>query len=106
MYSYIRKKSKLKHKQDFNVGYSPERINPGDKDRGMGDVVKVISGDTKNSLDQIESIYAPIIHAGLHRAESIKVAEAAKVIENTQRDVNIALMNELSVICDKLKLIH
>lgn len=100
----LEKKSKLKHKQDFNVGYSPERINPGDKDRGMGDVVKVISGDTKNSLDQIESIYAPIIHAGLHRAESIKVAEAAKVIENTQRDVNIALMNELSVICDKLEI--
>lgn len=94
--------SGLKHLSDFNIGYSPERINPGDKERALGDVVKIVAGDSVVTLDMVESIYAPIIHAGLHRASSIRVAEAAKVIENTQRDVNIALMNELAVICDKL----
>lgn len=94
--------SKLKHLNDFNVGYSPERINPGDKTRSLGDVVKVISGDTEDTLCAVEEVYAPIINAGIHRAQSIKVAETAKVIENTQRDTNIALMNELSIICDNL----
>ncbi len=94
--------SGLIHLSDFNVGYSPERINPGDLERGIGDVVKVISGDCEASVDLVEKIYKPIIKAGLHRAPSIKVAEAAKVIENTQRDLNIALMNELALICDKL----
>jgi len=97
--------SGLVHFADFNVGYSPERINPGDKERGLGDVVKIISGDCDSTLSIVEAIYEPIIDAGLHRAPSIRVAEAAKVIENTQRDLNIALMNELAVICDKLGII-
>lgn len=98
----LEKNSGLTHLSDFNVGYSPERINPGDKNRSIGDVIKVISGDCVKTLDILESIYQPIIQAGLHRASSIRVAEAAKVIENTQRDLNIALMNELAIICDKL----
>ncbi len=98
----LEKISKLEHIADFNVGYSPERINPGDKTRSLGDVVKIISGDTKDSLSAVEAVYAPVIHAGLHHAENIKIAETAKVIENTQRDLNIALMNELSLICNKL----
>ena len=98
----LERTSGLVHLSDFNVGYSPERINPGDKERGLGDVVKVISGDCAATLSIVEAIYKPIIHVGLHRAPSIRVAEAAKVIENTQRDLNIALMNELAVICDKL----
>ena len=94
--------SGLNHLSDFNVGYSPERINPGDKERGLGDVVKVISGDNAATLSAVEALYKQIIKVGLHRAPNIKVAEAAKVIENTQRDLNIALMNELAMICDKL----
>ncbi len=94
--------SGLFHLADFNVGYSPERINPGDSERGIGDVVKVISGDSAETVKLLEDLYNPIIQAGLHRASSIRVAEAAKVIENTQRDLNIALMNELAVICDNL----
>ena len=86
----------------FNVGYSPERINPGDKDRTLRKIVKVVAGDTTATLKKLSELYGKIIDAGIHSAPTIKVAEAAKVIENTQRDLNIALMNELSIIFNKL----
>jgi UDP-N-acetyl-D-galactosamine dehydrogenase len=88
----------MKWKQDFHVGYSPERVNPGDKERTITRIVKVVSGDDAATLDTVAEVYGSVITAGVHRASSIKVAEAAKVIENTQRDLNIALMNELSII--------
>ncbi len=88
--------------KDFFVGYSPERINPGDKERTLKTIIKVVSGDTPDTLDRVADLYGAIITAGIHRAPSIKVAEAAKVIENTQRDLNIALMNELAIIFHKL----
>ncbi len=91
-------------KKDFNVGYSPERINPGDKEHTLPKIVKVVSGDTKETCDKVAQLYETIIDAGVHRTETIKEAEAAKVIENTQRDLNIALMNELSLIFDKLNI--
>lgn len=94
--------SGLKFQEDFKVGYSPERINPGDKERTIEKIVKVVSGCSEESLENIAKTYELIIEAGVHRAETIKVAEAAKVIENTQRDLNIALMNELSIIFDKM----
>ena len=94
--------SGLKMGVDFKVGYSPERINPGDKERTIDKIVKVVSGNDAESLDNIAKVYELIIDAGVHRATSIKVAEAAKIIENTQRDLNIALMNELSIIFDKM----
>ena len=94
----LEKHSGLSWKQDFFVGYSPERINPGDKERTLTRIVKVVSGDSPNTLDLLATLYGSIITAGIHRASSIKVAEAAKVIENTQRDLNIALVNELSLI--------
>ena len=94
--------SGLKWKQDFFVGYSPERINPGDKDHTLTKILKIVSGDTPETLDKVAKLYETIILPGVHRASSIKAAEAAKVIENTQRDLNIALMNELSIIFDKL----
>jgi len=94
--------SGLKYKEDFKVGYSPERINPGDKEHTLTSVVKVVSGCDAESLEDIAKVYELVVSAGVHRASSIKVAEAAKIIENTQRDVNIALMNELSVIFDKM----
>lgn len=87
---------------DFNVGYSPERISPGDKHRKIGDIQKVISADSASALTVVQEIYEPIITAGLYSAGSIKVAEAAKALENTQRDINIALMNEMSLICEKI----
>ena len=90
--------------RDFFVGYSPERINPGDKDRRLPSIVKVTSGSTPEAADAIDGLYASIITAGTHKAASIEVAEAAKVIENTQRDLNIALMNELSIIFNRLGL--
>lgn len=96
--------SGLKFKDDFKVGYSPERINPGDKEHTLQNVVKVVSGCCDESLDQIAKVYELVVKAGVHRASSIKVAEAAKIIENTQRDLNIALMNELSIIFNKLKI--
>jgi UDP-N-acetyl-D-galactosamine dehydrogenase len=98
----LERESGLKWKKDFFVGYSPERINPGDKARTVTRIVKVVSGDTPQTLETIRAIYASIITAGVHPASSIKVAEAAKVIENTQRDLNIALTNELSVIFHRL----
>lgn len=89
-------------KKDFFVGYSPERINPGDKERTVTKIVKVVSGDTPETLEKVKEIYGSVITAGVYAASNIKVAEAAKVIENTQRDLNIALMNELSIIFDKI----
>ena len=94
--------SGLVFNQDFFVGYSPERINPGDKAHRLPSIIKVTSGSTPAIADFVDNLYAAIIEAGTHRAESIKVAEAAKVIENTQRDVNIALMNELAMIFNRL----
>jgi len=94
--------SGLKFKEDFKVGYSPERINPGDKKHTLQNVTKVVSGCGEESLEEIAKTYELVVHVGVHRASSIKVAEAAKIIENTQRDVNIALINELSIIFDRL----
>jgi len=98
----LERESGLKWKQDFHVGYSPERVNPGDKERTITKIVKVVSGDDAATLQAVGDLYASVITAGVHRASSIKVAEAAKVIENTQRDLNIALMNELAIIFDKI----
>ncbi len=98
----IEKCSGLKWKEDFFVGYSPERINPGDKERTLTKIVKVVSGDTPKTLELVAKMYGEIITAGVYPASSIKVAEAAKVIENTQRDLNIALMNELAIIFDRI----
>src|SRR5262249_5355841 len=94
--------SGLKWKQDFFVGYSPERINPGDKERTVTKITKVVSGDTPQTLQKVAEVYGAVITAGVYPASSIKVAEAAKVIENTQRDLNIALMNELSLIFHRI----
>lgn len=96
--------SGMKWKHDFHVGYSPERVNPGDKTRTITRIVKVVSGDDEATLKQLGDLYGSVITAGVHRASSIKVAEAAKVIENTQRDLNIALMNELALIFEKIGL--
>ena len=94
--------SGLRFNEDFYVGYSPERINPGDREHRLPDIVKITSGSTPRAAELVDALYHEIISAGTHRAPSIRVAEAAKVIENTQRDLNIALMNELSIIFDKL----
>lgn len=96
--------SGLRFNIDFRVGYSPERINPGDKQHTLSNVVKVVSGSDAKALATVAALYRQIVDAGVFEASSIKVAEAAKIIENTQRDLNIALMNELSIICDKLKI--
>jgi UDP-N-acetyl-D-galactosamine dehydrogenase len=98
----IEKLSGLKNITDFKLGYSPERINPGDKNHTLAKIIKVVSGCDAESLDQIAKVYELVVQVGVHRASSIKVAEAAKIIENTQRDLNIALMNELSIIFDKI----
>ncbi|PIE61659.1 MAG: GDP-mannose dehydrogenase [Desulfobacterales bacterium] len=98
----LEKESGMKWKEDFHVGYSPERINPGDKEHTLTRIVKVVSGDDEETLEKVASLYESIIEAGVHRTKNIKEAEAAKVIENTQRDLNIALMNELALIFDKL----
>jgi len=98
----LEKDSGLKMNEDFFVGYSPERINPGDKEHRLPSILKVTSGSTPEAADFIDSVYQTIITAGTHKASSIKVAEAAKVIENTQRDVNIALVNELAMIFDRV----
>ena len=94
--------SGLKFPEDFKVGYSPERINPGDKEHTLQNVIKIVSGCDEESLDQIAKTYELVVAAGVHRATSIKVAEAAKIVENTQRDVNISLVNELSIIFNKM----
>ena len=96
--------SGLKWKEHFHVGYSPERINPGDDTHTLQSITKVVSGDDKNTLKTISDLYTSIVPAGVYEASSIQVAEAAKVIENTQRDLNIALVNELSMIFDRLEL--
>ncbi|MCJ2126360.1 nucleotide sugar dehydrogenase [Methylobacterium sp. J-077] len=96
--------SGLRWKAGFHVGYSPERINPGDREHGLAQVVKIVAGDTPETLARLTALYGTIIEAGIHATSSIRIAEAAKVIENTQRDLNIALMNELSQIFDKLDL--
>jgi UDP-N-acetyl-D-galactosamine dehydrogenase len=98
----LERESNLKWKRDFHVGYSPERINPGDKEHTLVKILKVVSGDSPETLDKVAALYERIIIPGVYRAASIKTAEAAKVIENTQRDLNIALMNELSIIFDKI----
>jgi UDP-N-acetyl-D-galactosamine dehydrogenase len=98
----LEKESGLKWKEDFNVGYSPERVNPGDKQHTIDKIVKVVAGDTPETTEILAQIYGSVITAGIHKAPDIKTAEAAKVIENTQRDLNIALMNELSIIFNKM----
>jgi UDP-N-acetyl-D-galactosamine dehydrogenase len=98
----LEKTSGLKQGVDFKLGYSPERINPGDKDHALEKITKVVSGEDAEALERVAAAYSAIIDAGVHRAPSIKVAEAAKVIENTQRDLNIALMNELAIIFDRI----
>ena len=98
----LEKHSGLTWLQDFHVGFSPERINPGDKEHTLTTILKVVSGDDAETLESVAQLYESVITAGVHRASSIKVAEAAKVIENTQRDLNIALMNELALIFDKI----
>ena len=98
----IEELSGLKNVSDFKLGYSPERINPGDKKNTLRSVIKIVSGCDAESLDNIAKVYELVVDAGVHRATSIKVAEAAKIVENTQRDLNIALMNELSMIFDRM----
>ncbi len=100
----LEKYSGLKFMEDFKAGYSPERINPGDKEHTLTKILKIVSGSDAESLETIAQIYGSIIKAGIHKAPTIKVAEAAKVIENTQRDINIALMNELSLIFQKMNI--
>ncbi len=100
----IEKLSGLKNLKDFKLGYSPERINPGDKTHTLSKVIKVVSGCDAESLEEIAKTYELVVTAGVHRASCIKVAEAAKIIENTQRDLNIALMNELSIIFDRMNI--
>jgi UDP-N-acetyl-D-galactosamine dehydrogenase len=100
----LEKFSDLIWKKDFNVAYSPERINPGDKIHTFTTIVKVVSGDTPETLEKVALVYGSVVTAGIYKATSIKVAEAAKVIENTQRDINIALMNELKIIFDKINI--
>ncbi|MFT3981613.1 MAG: nucleotide sugar dehydrogenase [Ferruginibacter sp.] len=100
----IEKLSGLKMVSDYKIGYSPERINPGDKEHTITSIVKVVSGCCEESLEVIAKVYELVVKAGVHKASSIKVAEAAKIIENTQRDLNIALMNELSIIFDRMNI--
>jgi len=98
----LERSSGLKWKTDFNVGYSPERINPGDKERRFDTILKIVSADTPETLEIVDAVYRSVVRAGTHRAPSIKVAEFAKVLENTQRDINIALINEVALISDRL----
>jgi len=100
----IEKISEIKNITDFKLGYSPERINPGDKTHTLAKIIKVVSGCDTESLNEIADVYKLVVEAGIHKASSIKVAEAAKIIENTQRDLNIALMNELSIIFDVMNI--
>jgi UDP-N-acetyl-D-glucosamine/UDP-N-acetyl-D-galactosamine dehydrogenase len=98
----LEKHSGLRWRQDFHVGYSPERINPGDKEHVFTKILKVVSGDDAQTLEKVAALYGSVVKAGVYRASSIKVAEAAKVIENTQRDLNIAFVNELAIIFERL----
>ena len=98
----LERASGMRWREDFHVGYSPERINPGDKEHTLTKILKVVSGDDAQTLEKVAALYESVVTAGVHRASSIKVAEAAKVIENTQRDLNIALMNELAILFDRI----
>ena len=98
----LEKESGLKCGVDFKVGYSPERINPGDKVHRLENIIKIVSGIDKESLEEIAKVYELVVEVGVHRANSIKVAEAAKVVENSQRDINIAFMNELAMVFDRM----
>lgn len=98
----LEKASGMKWKNDFFVGYSPERINPGDREHTLTKIIKVVAGDTPETLEKVATLYEKIVKPGVHRTSSIKAAEACKVIENTQRDLNIALMNELAIIFNKI----
>jgi UDP-N-acetyl-D-galactosamine dehydrogenase len=98
----LERESGLKCGTDFKVGYSPERINPGDKEHRLDNIVKIVSGQDNETLETVAKVYELVVSAGVYRAENIKVAEAAKVIENSQRDINIAFMNELSIIFNKI----
>jgi UDP-N-acetyl-D-glucosamine/UDP-N-acetyl-D-galactosamine dehydrogenase len=98
----LEKTSGLRRGVDFKLGYSPERINPGDKEHSFEKIIKVVSGEDKETLERVAKVYASVVDAGVYRAPSIRVAEAAKAIENVQRDLNIALMNELAMICDRI----
>lgn len=100
----LERHSGMRWRQDFHVGYSPERINPGDKEHSFTKITKIVSGDDADTLERVANLYASVVTAGVYRAPSIRVAEAAKVIENTQRDLNIALVNELAIIFDKLSI--
>jgi UDP-N-acetyl-D-galactosamine dehydrogenase len=100
----LEKLSGMRWRQDFHVGYSPERINPGDREHAFTKILKIVSGDDADTLEKVAELYGSVVKAGVYRAASIRVAEAAKVIENTQRDINIAFVNELSIIFDKLGL--
>ena len=104
MYTLLSKSSDLKLNEDYFCGYSPERINPGDKKNTLTNIVKITSGSNEDAAEWINLLYGSIINAGTYKVESIMVAETAKIIENTQRDINIALMNELSLICNLLKI--
>jgi UDP-N-acetyl-D-galactosamine dehydrogenase len=100
----IEKASRLKRGRDFKLAYSPERINPGDRQHRLENIVKIVAGEDEETLERVADAYGRIVEAGIFRARSIKVAEAAKVLENTQRDLNIALMNELSLILDRMNI--
>jgi UDP-N-acetyl-D-galactosamine dehydrogenase len=100
----LAKSSGLRPSIDFKLGYSPERINPGDREHRLETITKIVSGEDEDTLERVAAVYGRIVRAGIHRASSIEVAEAAKVIENTQRDLNIALMNELAIIFDRLEI--
>jgi UDP-N-acetyl-D-galactosamine dehydrogenase len=100
----LEKASGMRWKQDFHVGYSPERINPGDRQHTFTQILKVVSGDDAATLEKVAALYGSVVKAGVHKASSIRVAEAAKVIENTQRDLNIAFVNELAIIFEKMGL--
>jgi UDP-N-acetyl-D-galactosamine dehydrogenase len=100
----LERHSGMRWRQDFHVGYSPERINPGDKEHSFSKILKVVSGDDAETLEKVAALYASVVTAGVYRASSIKVAEAAKVIENAQRDINIAFVNELAIIFEKMGL--
>jgi UDP-N-acetyl-D-galactosamine dehydrogenase len=100
----LERESGLKRGKDFSIGYSPERINPGDREHSLESIVKVVAGEDPATTERLCSVYGAVVKAGLHRAPSIRVAEAAKVIENTQRDINIALMNELALIFDRMNI--
>jgi UDP-N-acetyl-D-galactosamine dehydrogenase len=100
----IEEASGLEMEEGFNLGYSPERLSPGDEGRGLRDVQKIVSGDTERTLEELAALYGTVVDAGVYRAPTIETAEAAKVTENVQRDVNIALVNELAIVCDHLGL--